>query len=979
MIVLVISMVFLEQSARYVFDKHPLAQLKNICVILPNRRAVYYFKRYLARVSKVPFLAPQVFAIDDFVAKMSGFNQIDAVGLLFELYETFRKYDPNVNFDRFIAWAPTLLRDFDTIDQYLIGDPKALFDYISEAQTIARWNLELEKISKPFVESTSNTDKYFKLFENIYHVYNDLHRELRIKGFCYRGMSYRLLAEEVDTLLLENRVFEKFYFIGFNAFSKSEEKVIEKLVKANMAEMLWDSDEYFMNPKFNHKGGNQLRKYKVGGKFGQWNWKTDHLLTDEKKIRIIGVENSTLQTKVAGAIYADVIAEKPDTPTAIVLCDENLLYPLMYSLDNAVSDFNITMGLSLRGSMLFTLIDAIFELQQNVAEFKDKSGETVKVAKYSHRHIFKVLNHPFCRRYEQMNYINQESSFKINIFRETLRRIIQGNLVYLSEEEMLEFGRGDKLFRILFTRWGDNSQKSLQAFYDLIDELRAVYRESKDAIETEYLYLFLTILNRLEKIQFNNRQLNLRSFKHFLYELIKQEKIPFSGEPIANLQIMGMLETRCLDFERVIFLSVNEGVLPATRHLNSLIPFDASIEFGLPVHSDQNAIMSYHFFRLMQRAKEIDILYVIPTGEGVSGGATEKSRFILQIENELAKENKKIQISYPKVKYNKTADKDVVSKIAIHKTTDILAEVSQLISGNGLYPTYLNEYLHCTMKFYFNKIARISKREEVDENFGADIFGTWLHNTLEKIDNDFGPMITKELIDSIVSEIPKRLETAYLEQFGGYVIDSGMNYLLKQVAEQLLEDFFKQQKQSQVFPYQVLETERKIEVVFDVPVLGKVQKVKIAGRVDRIEKEGNTIKVIDYKTGRVGKKELEKAKEQILEEALVDPDKEKLRQLWLYQYLMLKSINQDKSFLLGGENPENHDVKAKIYSFRNMKENLEVNLSFNDNPSIFGFIEKSEQILADLIKEMLNPEVPFIQTNNLVICERCDFKGICGR
>ncbi|MBA4853336.1 PD-(D/E)XK nuclease family protein [Emticicia sp. BO119] len=972
-------MVFLEQSAHYVFGKHPLAQLKNICVILPNRRAVYYFKRYLARVSKVPFLSPQVFAIDDFVAKMSGFNQIDAVGLLFELYETFRKYDPDVDFDRFISWAPTLLRDFDMIDQYLIGDPKALFDYISEAQTIARWNLELTSVNKPLLESTSNTERYFKLFENIYNVYNDLHNELRIKGFSYRGMSYRLLAEEVDTLLLENHLFERFYFIGFNAFSKSEEKVIEKLVKANLAEMLWDCDDYFMNPRFNNKAGNLLRRYKASGKFGSWNWQSSHLLTEEKNIRIIGVENATLQTKVAGNIYAEILAENPAIPTAIVLCDENLLYPLMYSLDSIVSDFNITMGLSLKGSMLFTLIDAIFELQQNIVEFKDKTGKMVKVPKYSHRHIFKVLNHPFCRKYEQMNFVNEENGSELNIFRETFLRIIQGNIVYLSEEEIIGLGNSNKLFKILFTRWGDNPQKALKSFYDLIDELRSVYRESKDAIETEYLYLFLTILNRLEKILFSNRQINLKSFKHFLYELIKQEKIPFSGEPIANLQIMGMLETRCLDFEKVIFLSVNEGVLPSTRHLNSLIPFDASIEFGLPVQSDQNAIMSYHFFRLLQRAKEIDILYVIPSGEGVSGGATEKSRFILQIENELAKENQKIKISYPRIEYAKIINKEVISRIEIRKTPDILLNISQLISGKGIYPTYLNEYLHCTMKFYFNKVANISKREEVDENFGADIFGTWLHNTLEKIDIDHGPMITKELIDLIVTEIPKRLETAYLEQFGGYVIDSGMNFLLKQVAEQLLEDFFKQQKESQVFPYQVLETEREVKVIFDMDVLGKVQKVKIAGRVDRIEKEGNTIKVIDYKTGRVGKKELEKPREQILEEALVDPDKDKLRQLWLYQYLMLKSIAQDKSFLLGGERLENHDVKAKIYSFRNMKENLEVNLSFNDNPTIFGFIEKSEEILANLIKEMLNPDIPFIQTNNQLICERCDFKGICGR
>ena len=972
-------MAFLEKSARYVFDRHSLAQLKNVCIILPNRRSAFFFKRFLGRLSGVPFLSPEVCAIDDFVSEMSGFKQIDSVGLLFELYETFRKYDSNVDFDRFISWAPTLLRDFDTIDQYFIGNPKELFDYISEAETLKRWNVELEKINKPSVETTGNLDKYFKLFENIYNVYIDLQTELRIKGYTYRGMSYRLLAEEVETLLLESKVFEKFYFVGFNAFSKSEEIVIEKLVKAGMAEMLWDTDDFFMDAVYNQKAGLSLRKYKSTGVFGKWNWQTAELLNNEKNIRIIGAENATLQTKIAGAIYADSLIVNTGVPTAIVLCDENLLSPLIYSLDSIVTDFNITMGLSLRGSMLYTLIDSIFELQQNIVEFKNKSGETFWIPKYSHRHVFKVLNHPFCRKYEQIHYPNVADTAKINVFSDTLKRIVQGNMVYLSEEEMLAFGKEDKLFKILFSRWGNEPQRALQAFYDLIDELRGVYQESNDAIETEYLYLFLTILNRLEKILFGNKLLNLKSFKHFLYELIRQEKIPFSGEPVADLQIMGMLETRCLDFERVIFLSVNEGVMPSNKRINSLIPFDASIEFGLPVQSDQNAIMAYHFFRLLQRAKDIDLLYVIPTGEGLGGGATEKSRFILQIENELAKLNKNIKVTYPKIQYNKAIDSEVVNRIEVQKNTDILANTGKLLADAGIYPTHLNEYLHCTLKFYFNKIAGISKREEVDENFGADIFGTWLHNTLEKIDVDYGPEITIEVLDSIISEIPERLDTAYKVKFGGYVIDSGMNYLFKHVAEQLLVDFFSQQKEMQVFPYQILESEKKIEASFEIPHLGKVQKVKIAGRVDRIEKSGNVIRVVDYKTGKVIKKELEKGKDQMLEEALVDPDKEKLRQLWLYQYLILKNMMNDQSFSVGGERLEHHEVKAKIYSFRNMKENLEVNLSFSDNPTIFGFIEKTEEILANLINEMLNPDVPFTQTNDLVVCERCDFKGICGR
>lgn len=977
-------MTFLNQSAQYIFEKHPLAQLKNICVVLPSRRAVYYFKQALAKFSNVPFIAPEILAIDDFVMQMSGVNQIDAVSLLFELYEIFKKYDPEVKFERFISWAPTLLRDFDTIDLYLVDNPKSIFEYMSEAKVLERWNPAQLKSGKPAFEVTPVLDKYFKLFENIYNVYSDLQKSLTTKGLAYRGMAYRILAESVKQLLIEKNensvIFEKYYFIGFNALSASEEKIIETLVKTNRAETLWDADTYFMSSEYNHKAGMLLRSYKNSGRFGKWNWQTDELLKGEKQMRIIGVENATLQTKIAGHIYAEAIAENPEVPTVIVLADENLLQPVIYSLNERISNFNITMGVSLRGSMLFTLIDAVFELQQNIAEFKTKDGGTVKMPKFSHRHIFKVLNHPFIRRYEQIKYAPEikAKSQERTVFRKTLSEILRTNKVYLSQDEMLDLGENEPIFKILFSRWSDNPQKALFAFYDLIDELRNVYRDSNDAIETEYLYLFLTILHRLEKILFQNRELSLKSFKHFLYELIKQEKIPFSGEPISNLQIMGMLETRCLDFERVIILSVNEGTIPSAKHINSLIPFDACIEYHLPVHSDQDAVMAYHFFRLLQRAKEVDILYVIPNGEGLGGGGSEKSRFILQIENELVKENKNIKLTYPKIKFGQDNETEVINKIDIFKSEDILKSISKLIAEKGIYPTSLSNYLKCSLQFYFDKIANISKREEVDENFGADVFGTWIHNTLEKIDKDFGPKISEENIETIIGELEKRLDEAYQEKFGGFVVESGMNYLLKQVAQQLLNDFFENQKVSQRFPLEVVQAEQLIEVIFEKVIHGKFQKIKIAGRIDRIEREGNVLKVIDYKTGKVVAKELETPKDLTLEEALVESDKEKLRQLWLYQYLVTKSMFDGK-LVLAGEKFENYAVTAKIYSFRNLKEKLEVNLSFETDPTIFGFIEKSEGVLTQIITELLNPDINFTQTTDMKICERCDFKGICGR
>jgi hypothetical protein len=230
-----------------------------------------------------------------------------------------------------------------------------------------------------------------------------------------------------------------------------------------------------------------LRSYKNSGRFGKWNWQSDELLKGEKQLRIMGVENATLQTKIAGHIYAEAVAINPDVSTVIVLADENLLQPMMYSLHERISDFNITMGLSMRGSMLFTLIDAIFELQQNIAELKTKNGGIIKLPKFNHRQIFKVLNHPFIRRYEQIKYAAEikSKSQERTVFRKTLSEILRANKVYLSQDEMLDLGENEPIFKILFSRWGDNPQKALLSFYDLIDELRNVYRDSKDAIETD--------------------------------------------------------------------------------------------------------------------------------------------------------------------------------------------------------------------------------------------------------------------------------------------------------------------------------------------------------------------------------------------------------------------------------------------------------------------------------------------------------------
>jgi PD-(D/E)XK nuclease superfamily len=1008
---------FLERSAEHIYSKHSHAQLSKICIVLPSRRGVLYFKQALAKLSDVPFLAPDVFAVEDFIMEMTGLRQIDQVALLFELYDVFKEIDPNVVFERFVTWASTLLTDFDKIDQYLV-DPKALFSYISEAKALERWQMQLGESQKGNNLKTPRTDRYFKLFENIYIVYQNLRNRLTEKGLVYRGMAYRDLAENIEKHILEKDRHLKYYFVGFNALSDAEEKIIRTLLKRkNFAETIWDTDTYILKNTF-QKAGDWLRYYKNGKELDgipplyndEWTWETDELLTGKKNIQIIGVPNASIQAKVAGHIYQGWNSEEEkgkkgereedekierrtsniehrNAQTAIVLGDENLLVPVMNSLDESVQDFNITMGLSLRNSMLFTLIDSLFELQRNLVEFKTEEGGIVKIPKFSHRQVVKVLNHPFLRRWELMKYQAVEEGEVLNPIRKTLQEITDHNRVFLSSKELAEISENDPMFEVLFKHWNNKPQNAIKCFYELIDLLRDVYKENQDAIETEYLFQFYLILQRMDGILENRKDtVAMRSFKMFLYEFIKQTKIPFESETDERLQIMGMLETRTLDFEKIIILSVNEGTLPLTNRQHTLIPFDALTDpqFNLPTHHHADAVMAYHFFRLLQRAKEIVLVHVLPSD---TYGAGEKSRFILQIEHELAKTNKNITLTYPTVKFiegeNKLQDE---TRLEIHKTEDILQFIEKSISEKGIYPSHFNQYIQCSLQYYFSKIAGIAEAEEVEEKIGVDTFGNWIHKTFENIDKEFvenGGVVEKEDLENVLKNIDSYLKQAFKETNMGLRAEEGMNYVLYQVGETIVKKFINFQLKNEIFPFELLDVEKTLKVQFHVNVNDKIIPVNIAGRIDRMDRiGGNHVRVIDYKTGKVEAKDLKISIEDLDVDLLGNKDKDKYRQLWLYKYMVLKQMVSIKGLTIGGRKLEETEniVTSGIYSFRNIDEGLlQQNIAFHEGETIQDFIHQSEQYLQTFVQDLMNPEKPFEKRKDVENCVYCDYRRICGR
>jgi hypothetical protein len=968
-------MTFLQQVARHILNTDAPV-LDQVSIIVPTRRAAFFMMQELANATTEPVMSPDVKAIDDFVEKMSTLEIEDPVHLFLDLYETFKAIDEEVQFDRFMGWASVLLSDLDKIDQYLV-DTNYLFDYLSEAQALNRWQ-ENMPANKTLITS-GGTRQYFSLFQNINKVYHGFREVLLKKGKAYRGMAYRQLAQEVDTLLLSRTDLKKIYFAGFNAFTESEKRVVYALIKAGRAEVLWDTDSYYMSENTGVEAGKSLREYQQSRLFGEWKWTNRNLTASTKNITLYGVPNAVLQTKVAGQLYADMKA-KDDAArpvmTAIVLADENLLLPMLYSLDEGVSDFNITMGLSLRSSLLYTLIDSIFELQQNVVEFKNKGGKTIRIPKFSHKTISKVLNHPFIRHYEHV--ILRPASTGTTIIQNLLTRITDDNLVFLSGEEIIAGSDNHPLFKTLFTRWQKNkSREIIDTFYQLIDLLRDVYKDYKNALETEYLYLFYTLLKQFEQtLEDQAEPLSTKTLRSFLYELIRQTKIPFTGEPISNLQILGMLETRALDFERIIILSVNEGILPQAKRQNSLIPFDAAQGVGLPTHQHQEAVMSYHFYRLLQRASEVHMLYT-STNDAPGGG--EKSRFIQQIEYELTQYNPNIRIE------NKTVILDSApsefSEEVVEKNDGMIQAIRAYLAGKGVYPTHLNELIRCPMQFYLKHIVGVEESEEVEEELGMDKIGTWIHASLERLDKDYF------LNDVDPSEI--QIKTVLVEEFDrlfkGYVTDLGLNRVYFQVGEQQILTFLKHQME-QVPRRKILAAEQPLRTSLNLIVQGSYTPVNLGGKIDRIElAQDGTLYVMDYKTGSVDTGSKQKFADPIKAEELIRGDADikigYVRQLWLYEYLVYRKMFDEKGLRLRGNDYRfgEHLVKSGFYSFRDPKNMVLNPFDLGEGLDTPTFLAKSERILTDILNDLLDPDKPFKKTDDLKICTYCDFKGICGR
>jgi hypothetical protein len=915
-----INISFLDKIAQVLIEKYS-DKLFNTIIVLPNKRAKIFLVEALKKQVLNNILSPEIISIEDFIQDIAGVCSIDPIELLFEFYEVYLSMTDKSNqqsFELFANWAKTLLQDFNEIDRYLL-DPTHVLSYLKDIEDIKKWGIEVEN-------KTPLLEKYIDFWKLLPLYYQSLYKHLLQKGIGYQGLIYREAVENLNHF--SNTITEKQYlFAGFNALNASEEKIIQHLVANNQAKIYWDADQTFLNDPY-HDAGLFLRRFKQSWKQYKthpFEWIVDDF-SQTKNIQIIGTPKSIGQAKISGSIIEKIIDKNPITTldkVAIILGEENLLVPLLYSLPASVGALNITMGYSSKNNPAQILIAKLFKMHTNALSRKSSSYV------FYYKDVLDILTHPLVEPYAKTN--------------DLVHIINKNNYTFISYHKLVELNQNPSdLFLLLFQKWEDGSIAVLQAVSKLLLTVKENLSNDneEEKITKAFVFAIFKVINKLINYYSQHQHIDKIETLHAIYkQVIDLAEVSFEGEPLNGLQIMGVLESRVLDFDTVIVTSMNEGKFPEGKSQNSFIPYDVKRELGLPTFKEKDAIYTYHFYHLLQRAKNIYLLYNTES-EGLDAG--EKSRFITQLEVERQPNH---NLSHEI--YNAVLPDKAYRPLVIQKSAAVMERLAE-IAKQGFSPSALTSYIRNPIQFYFQKILRIREVEEVEENIALNTLGTIIHETLKTLYEPFiGKFISEKDIDNclklIDAEVLKQFKIVYKEG----EIKKGRNLLAFEVAKRNVFNFLKVElksiKEGDVI--KIVALEKTFERILEHPSLPF--PVLIKGNVDRIEERNGNIRIIDYKTGKVEKASVSLKSWNGLTQELKN---DKIIQVLAYAY-MYETEAQSKP------------IEAGIISFKNLKSGF---LPFN-----FKVDKEAQQIINEevmtnyleqivlLLKEILDVTIPF--------------------
>ena len=946
--------------------KHTEGNLAHTAVVFPNKRAGLFFNEYLAQESESPIWSPAYVSISELFRSLSPWEVGDPVKLVCELYKIFRRETQSTEtLDDFYFWGEMLISDFDDADKNKVDTDK-LFSNLQDLRNIMDdytfIDDEQEEAIRQFFQNfsierrTALKERFISLWDVLGNIYKGFRESLASQNIAYEGMMYRHVIEHLNVNKLP---YEKYVFVGFNVLNKVEHTLFTQLKDAGKAVFYWDYDEFYMKENrqaVTHEAGEFIRR-NLRDFPSPLSGELFKNLSKPKEVHYIASSTENAQARYLPQWIRNNLTT-PEKETAVVLCNEALLQPVLHSLPAEVKHVNITMGFPLSQTPVYSFLIALLELHTHGFNFK--SG------RYTFQSVVTLLKHPYTRQLTgQAELLEKE--------------LTRNNRFYPLPGEL---GKDEFLTR-LFTPLSGNLNLCIR-LSETLQQVAGIYQantsgtEDTDAFNQLYresLFKAYTTINRFRTlIEEDELTVQSETFRRLLVKVLSATNIPFHGEPAIGMQVMGVLETRNLDFRHLVLLSVNEGQLPKSGGDSSFIPYNLRKAFGMTTIEHKIAVYAYYFYRLLQRAERITLMYNT-SSDGLNRG--EWSRFMLQF---------LIEWPHPITRQFLEAGQSPqgTSPITVEKTPDVMRRMQSLFDVRAnpkakFSPSALNYYLDCTLKFYYRYVAGLSAPDEVSAEIDSATFGSIFHYAAEHIYKDLtthGKVINKEALETLLRnevKLQDYVDTAFKKLFFNVPQNEKPEYNgVQLINSAVIARYLKQLLQNDLryAPFTFIASEMEVDEPIDIQTPKGVIKSRIGGIIDRMDSKDGTLRIVDYKTGG-------DADTPPHVESLFIPDKK--RSNYVFQTFLYAAIMCRKQ-------PTMKIAPALLYIHRAATETYSPVIQMGEprkpKEAVEDFSKYEKEYrerLQGLLEEIFNPEKSFTQTEIIEKCTYCDFKALCKR
>ena len=946
--------------------KHTEGNLAHTAVVFPNKRAGLFFNEYLAQESDSPIWSPAYVSISELFRSLSPWEVGDPVKLVCELYKIFRRETQSTEtLDDFYFWGEMLISDFDDADKNKVDTDK-LFSNLQDLRNIMDdytfIDDEQEEAIRQFFQNfsierrTALKERFISLWNVLGNIYKGFRESLASQNIAYEGMMYRHVIEHLD---VDKLPYEKYVFVGFNVLNKVEHTLFTQLKDAGKAVFYWDYDEFYMKENrqaVTHEAGEFIRR-NLRNFPSPLSGELFKNLSKPKEVHYIASSTENAQARYLPQWIRNNLTT-PEKETAVVLCNEALLQPVLHSLPAEVKHVNITMGFPLSQTPVYSFLIALLELHTHGFNFK--SG------RYTFQSVVTLLKHPYTRQLTgQAELLEKE--------------LTRNNRFYPLPGEL---GKDEFLTR-LFTPLSGNLNLCIR-LSETLQQVAGIYQantsgtEDTDAFNQLYresLFKAYTTINRFRTlIEEDELTVQSETFRRLLVKVLSATNIPFHGEPAIGMQVMGVLETRNLDFRHLVLLSVNEGQLPKSGGDSSFIPYNLRKAFGMTTIEHKIAVYAYYFYRLLQRAERITLMYNT-SSDGLNRG--EWSRFMLQF---------LIEWPHPITRQFLEAGQSPqgTSPITVEKTPDVMRRMQSLFDVRAnpkakFSPSALNYYLDCPLKFYYRYVAGLSAPDEVSAEIDSATFGSIFHYAAEHIYKDLtthGKVINKEALETLLRnevKLQDYVDTAFKKLFFNVPQNEKPEYNgVQLINSAVIARYLKQLLQNDLryAPFTFIASEMEVDEPIDIQTPKGVIKSRIGGIIDRMDSKDGTLRIVDYKTGG-------DADTPPHVESLFIPDKK--RSNYVFQTFLYAAIMCRKQ-------PTMKIAPALLYIHRAATETYSPVIQMGEprkpKEAVEDFSKYEKEYrerLQRLLEEIFNPEKSFTQTEIIEKCTYCDFKALCKR